>query len=92
MDKEKLNTEIKDWSNAESWLAELVEQTRVSAKRWFIISMILLAALVITNLFWIYEMNSYEYIYQNSSGQNNYNKNVNGDVENVATDKAEEER
>ena len=85
------NVEVKDWIGAEKWLAEMVEQARANAKRWFIISIILLAALVATNAYWIYTMNSYEYVYQDGSGQNNFNKNVDGDVNNVATGENEKE-
>lgn len=85
------NVEVKDWIGAEKWLAEMVEQARANAKRWFIISIILLVALVATNAYWIYTMNSYEYVYQDGSGQNNFNKNVDGDVNNVATGENEKE-
>lgn len=86
------SADVKDWIGVEKWLAEMVEQARANAKRWFIISIILLVALVATNAYWIYAMNSYEYVYQDGSGQNNYNNNVDGDVSNVATGKEEEER
>lgn len=74
------------------WPYELVEQSKVSSRRWFAICVIIFAALVATNAYWIHTMNSYEYVYQDGSGQNNYNNNVDGDVNNVATDKTEEER
>lgn len=86
------NTTEYGWSSVEKWHAEMVQQAHVNARRWFLISLILLAALVATNAYWIYIMNSYEYVYQNGSGQNNYNNNVDGDVENVATGEEEEER
>ena len=86
------DNKIKDWSGAEKWLAELIENARANAKRWFVAWLITLAALIITNVYWIYVMNSYEYVYQDGSGQNNYNNNVDGDVSNVATGKEEEER
>lgn len=83
---------VPDWSGAEKWLAELIEHARMNAKRWFIAFIVTLIALIVTNAYWIYVMNSYEYVYQDGSGQNNYNKNVDGDVNNVATGQDKEER
>lgn len=80
------------WSNADKWVVELIEQKKADAKRWFIISMFLLAAFVVTNAYWIHAQNSYEYVYQDGSGQNNYNNNIGGDVHNVAAGESEEER
>lgn len=88
--EEKENKEVNDWGGAEKWLAELIENARANAKRWFVAWLITLAALIATNVYWIYAMNSYEYVYQDGSGQNNYNNNVDGDVNNVTTDKEEE--
>ena len=78
----------KTWKNIEEYFAvEVIEQSKKNAKRWFIAWLITLAALIGTNAAWIYVFNSYEYVYQNGSGQNNYNKNVDGDIDNVTTDK-----
>lgn len=76
------------WKNMEEYFAvEVIEQSKKNAKQWFIAWLVTLAALIGTNAAWIYVFNSYEYVYQNGAGQNNYNKNVDGDVDNVTTDK-----
>ena len=84
------------WSEAEKHIAEklmlqnesfvksVIEQAKASAKRWFVAWLVTLVALVGTNAAWLYVFNSYEYIYQDGEGQNNYHNNVEGDVENVA--------
>lgn len=74
------------WPGVETWAVKIIEQSKDQAKRWFIAWLITLAALVGTNAAWLYVFNSYEYVYQNGEGQNNYNNNINGDVENVTTD------
>lgn len=73
------------WNDLEKFFAtEIIEQAKTSAKRWFVAWLVTLIALVGTNAAWLYVFNSYEYIYQDGEGQNNYNNNVEGDVENVA--------
>ena len=75
------------WEGFEKFFAvEVIEQSKRSAKRWFIAWIITLAALIGTNMAWLYVMNSYEYVYQDGEGQNNYNHNIDGDVENVTAD------
>lgn len=75
------------WEELENFFAtEVIQQVKTSAKRWFIAWLITLAALVGTNAAWLYVFNSYEYVYQDGEGQNNYNSNINGDVDNVTTD------
>lgn len=82
MDNEKVT-----WNGLEKFFAtEVIEQARSSAKRWFIAWLITLAALVGTNAAWLYVFSSYEYVYQDGAGQNNYNNNIDGDVENVTAD------
>lgn len=75
------------WEGLEKFFAvEVIEQSKRSAKRWFIAWIITLVALIGTNMAWLYVMNSYEYVYQDGEGQNNYNHNIDGDVENVTAD------
>ena len=75
------------WSELEKFFAtEVIQQAKISAKRWFIAWLITLAALVGTNAAWLYVFNSYEYVYQDGIGQNNYNNNIDGDVDNVTAD------
>ena len=78
MDTEK--TDVKDWNGVELWLAELIEQKKADAKRWFIIAMVLLAALVLTNGYWIYTFSTYEYVQQFSDGINSINTGTQGDI------------
>lgn len=75
------------WEGIEEFFAtSVIQQAERSAKRWFIAWLITLAALIGTNMAWLYVMNSYEYVYQDGEGQNNYNHNIDGDVENVTAD------
>lgn len=64
------------------WAREIINQTERQAKRWFIAFLVTLAALVATNALWIYVFNTYEYIYQDGSGENYYNNEIDGDVDN----------
>ena len=72
--------------DSKSMARAAVEQAKHNVRRWFIAWLVTLAALVGTNAAWLYVFNSYEYVYQDGSGQNNYNSNVEGDVENVTND------
>lgn len=73
------------WKNLEEFFATFViEQAKTAAKRWFIAWLITLAALVVTNAAWLYVFNSYEYVYQDGTGQNNINTGSQGDVLNGA--------
>lgn len=97
MDEKKLE-DVQNWNDAEKMIAErlvesndslarsVIEQAKGSTRKWFIAFLVTLAALVVTNVAWLYAFNSYEYVYQDGEGQNNYNNNVDGDVENVTTD------
>ena len=86
------DNKIKDWSGAEKWLAEMIEQARANAKRWFVAFIVTLAALIATNAYWIYVFQSYDYITQDGSGLNNYNTGNQGDVLNGPEDTPETER
>lgn len=85
------DNKIKDWSGAEKWLAEMIEQARANAKRWFVAFIVTLAALIATNAYWIYVFQSYDYITQDGSGLNNYNTGNQGDVLNGPEDTPETE-
>ena len=86
------NTTEYGWSSVEKWHAEIVQQAHVNARRWFVISLILLTALVATNAYWIYVFQSYDYVTQDGSGLNNYNTGSQGDILNESEDTAETER
>lgn len=69
------------WHGIEKFFAtEVIEQSKKTAKRWFIAWLITFAALIGTNTFWIYQYNSYDYIYQDSHGTNNINTGTQGDI------------
>lgn len=69
------------WQGVEKFFAtEVIEQSKRSAKRWFIAWVITFAALIGTNALWIYQWNSYDYIYQDSHGTNNINTGTQGDI------------
>ena len=83
-DLEKINQEpeIKpSWEGFEKFFAtEVIEQSKKNAKRWFIAWMITLLALLGTNLYWIYQYNSYDYVSQDGEGVNNINTGEQGDL------------
>lgn len=69
------------WDNLEQFFAvEVIEQSKKNAKRWFLAWIVTLAALIGTNAAWIYVAQSYEYVSQDGSGQNNINTDTQGDV------------
>ena len=69
------------WDNLEQFFAvEVIEQSKRNAKRWFLAWIVTLAALIGTNVAWIYVAQSYEYVSQDGSGQNNINTGTQGDV------------
>lgn len=74
------------WNEAEKLVSEVFRDLQKQSKRWFIAFLVTLIALVGTNAYWIHVLNSYEYVYQNGERQNNYNNNIDGDVENVTAD------
>ena len=74
----------KDTDN--TFAMEVLEQAKRNAKMWFITWILTMAALISTNAYWIHTFNSYEYVYQDGEGQNNYNSNIGGDVDNVTAD------
>lgn len=74
----------KDTNN--TFAMEVLEQAKRNTKMWFVTWILTMAALIGTNAYWIYTFNSYEYVYQDGTGQNNYNSNIGGDVDNVTAD------
>ena len=75
-----METNNNDSNGVDLWLAELIEQKKADAKRWFVIAMVLLFALVATNSFWIYTFSTYDFITQYSDGINSINTGNQGDV------------
>lgn len=72
------------WEDAGKFVSELIADTRSQVKRWFIAFLVTLAALFGTNIYWIYQWNSYDYVSQDGHGYNYYNSDVEGDVDNGA--------
>ena len=73
------------WDGVEKYFAtEVVEQSKRTAKRWFIAWIITFAALIGTNLCWIYQYSSYDYVSQDGEGINNINTGDQGDLQNGA--------
>lgn len=78
------------WSDAEKLVSELITDARAQAKRWFIAFLVTLAALFGTNIYWIYQWNSYDYVSQDGNGYNYYNSDVEGDIANGTENQTEE--
>lgn len=71
------------WSQVEEYLAtQVIDQAKRATKRWFIAWLITMSILFVTNGIWIYVFNSYEYVYQDGTGENYYNNEIDGDVDN----------
>ena len=83
--------ENRTWSDAEKFVSELIKDAQAQAKRWFIAFIATLVALVGTNIYWIYQWNSYDYVSQDGEGYNYYNADVEGDITNGTENQAEEE-
>lgn len=87
MENEKKPSNEPSWNGVEKFFAtQVIEQAKTSARRWFIAWLLTLAALIGTNAAWIYMFNSYEYVYQDGEGENYYNNEIGGDVENGTAD------
>lgn len=82
--KQELNVETLAW--------DAIHQAKHQTKMWFIAFLVTLAGLIGVCTYCIYAWQTYEYVYQDGEGINNYNNNVSGDVNNVTENKAEEER
>ncbi len=82
--EEKKQTKL---SQVEEYLAtQVIDQAKRATKRWFIAWLITMSILFVTNGIWIYVFNSYEYVYQDGTGENYYNNEIDGDVDNGTAD------
>lgn len=93
-----METNNKNWNEPGTWAEELVEQAKEqakqaekNAKRWFVTWLITIIVLFVTNAAWIYVFQSYDYVTQDSSGLNNFNKGTQGDVLNESENTFKEE-
>lgn len=51
--------------------------------------LILTAGIIGTNMYWVYQWSSYDYVSQDGNGYNYYNSDVEGDIMNGAADQEE---
>lgn len=100
-----MDTTNKDWNQPGTWAEELVEQAKDQQKKAemsderhfkmfkmsFALNVLLAIIIAALSFYYTHEANSYDYIYQDGAGQNNYNRDVEGDVSNVSTNQGEEE-
>lgn len=68
---ENMEKQVHDQSLALEMLTEL----KKSSKRWFVISIILLVALVISNVGWLIYESSFETVYEDSTQETYYTDN-----------------
>lgn len=68
----------------------LADADRKDRRKNIIIAMLVIA-FALSNAYWIYQWNTYDYVSQDGEGYNYYNADVKGDIVNGTTDTAEEE-
>ena len=68
---ENMEKQVHDQSLALEMLAEL----KKSSKRWFVISIILLVALVVSNIGWLLYASTFETVYEDSTQETYYTDN-----------------
>ena len=68
---ENMEKQVHDQSLALEMLAEL----KKSSKRWFVISIILLVALVVSNIGWLLYESTFETVYEDSTQETYYTDN-----------------
>ena len=76
---EIMEKEVKEQTLALEMLSELKKTTR----RWFVVSIILLIALVVTNVAWLIYESSFETVYEDSTQETHYtdNSTINQSIE-----------
>lgn len=97
MDEKQNNMpDFRNWEEITDFMAETVKSNQSlasetiahsskHARNWFIAFLVTLIALVATNLFWIYEWSSYEYVSQDGAGVNAINTGNQEDM-NIGTE------
>lgn len=70
---ETMEKEVKEQTLALEMLSELKKTTR----RWFVVSIILLIALVVTNVAWLIYESSFDTVYEDSTQETHYTDNSN---------------
>ena len=77
---EELKGSVKDMEKQvhdQSLALEMLSELKKSSKRWFVISIILLVALVISNIGWLIYESSFETVYEDSTQETYYTDNSN---------------
>ena len=77
---EDLKGSVKDMEkqvHEQSLALEMLSELKKSSKRWFVISIILLVALVISNIGWLIYESSFETVYEDSTQETYYTDNSN---------------
>ena len=77
---EDLKGSVKDMEkqvHEQSLALEMLSELKKSSIRWFVISIILLVALVISNIGWLIYESSFETVYEDSTQETYYTDNSN---------------
>ena len=61
----------------QSLALEMITELKKSSKRWFVISVILLVALILTNVGWLIYESTFETVYEDSTQKTYYTDNSN---------------
>lgn len=59
----------------QSLALEMITELKKSSKRWFVISVILLVALILTNVVWLIYESTFETVYEDSTQETYYTDN-----------------
>ena len=59
----------------QSLALEMITELKKSSKRWFVISVILLVALILTNVGWLIYESTFEIVYEDSTQETYYTDN-----------------
>ena len=59
----------------QSLALEMITELKKSSKRWFVISVILLVALILTNVGWLIYESTFETVYEDSTQETYYTDN-----------------
>ena len=75
---EELKGSVKDMENQvheQSLALEMLSELKKSSIRWFVISIILLVALVVSNIGWLLYESTFETVYEDSTQETYYTDN-----------------
>ena len=75
---EELKGSVKDMEkqvHEQSLALEMLSELKKSSKRWFVISIVLLIALVVSNIGWLLYESTFETVYEDSTQETYYTDN-----------------